>query len=387
VTGPTGDPALDDLPDDLPAIAPTLHADGLRLRPWTLEDADQVLVLAMDQDSRRWSPSLRRVDDLASAAAWVERRLRRLTDWAVEDPATGRLVARTGLHHHDVDDRSCEIGYGVWPDQRRRGVAGRVVEAVVAYAFGEPPHGLGRHRVNLQHMVGNVGSCRTAWSHGFAYEGLAREALPDPFGGWDDMHLHARLVSDPSGPLPRVVPPEPVEIAAGAYQLCVPDPDLDAADVATAHADEAIALWNPGPPDLAGARAWCQRRADWTDGQHASWLVKAAVGGTVLGSVSLHAVDGVNQVCEVGYWVVSAERGRGVATAGVAAATRFAFDALGLNRVELLHAVDNEASHRLAERLGYRQEGVHRLSFRTGDGVLRDEHSHARLATDPAPGS
>ena len=48
-------------------------------------------------------------------------------------------------------------------------------------------------------------------------------------------------------------------------------------------------------------------------------------------------------------------------------------------------AVENEASHRLAERVGYRQEGVHRQSYRTGDGVLRDEHSHARLASDPPP--
>jgi RimJ/RimL family protein N-acetyltransferase len=375
-----------DLPsDDLPDVAPVLQADGLVLRPWRYEDADQVLVLAADAESRRWSPSLRTVDDLAAAEAWIANRLRRRTDWAVEDAATGRLVARIGLHHHDPEEEVCEVGYGVWPAARRRGVASRALETVLAYAFAPRPEGLGRHRVNLMHFLGNVASCRVAWSHGFAYEGVARDVVPDEHGGYESMHLHARLSTDPPGPIPRVVPAEPVEIAAGPYQLCVPDPALDAAAVAQAHADPEIALWNPGPTDLDGATDWVARRADWSDGMHASWLVKSAAGGTVLGSVSVHQVDGVNLLAEVGYWVAPQARGQGVGTAALSAATRFAFGALGLNRLEILHAVENVGSHRLAERVGYRQEGVHRQSFRTGDGVLRDEHSHARLAADPEP--
>ena len=375
-----------DLPsDDLPDVAPTLHADGLLLRPWRYDDADQVVLLAADPDSRRWSPSLRTVDDKAGAEAWIANRLRRRTDWAVEDVGTGRLAARVGLHHHDPEEEVCEIGYGVWPEFRRRGVAGRALEAAIAYAYAPRPTGLARHRVNLQHFLGNVASCRVAWSHGFAFEGVARGVVPDGHGGYESMHLHARLADDPPGPIPRIVPAEPVEIAAGPYQLCVPDPATDAAAVARAHADPEIALFNPGPTDLDGAVEWVARRADWTDGAHASWLVRSAVGGELLGSVSVHAVDAHDLVAEIGYWVTPPARRRGVATAAVSAATRFAFDALGLNRVSLLHAVENEASHRLAERVGYRQEGVHRQSYRTGDGVLRDEHSHARLASDPPP--
>jgi RimJ/RimL family protein N-acetyltransferase len=376
-----------DLPsDDLPAVAPLLHADGLLLRPWRYDDADDVVVLAADADSRRWSPSLRTVDDKVDAEAWIANRLQRRTDWAVEDVATGRVAARVGLHHHDPEEEVCEIGYGVWPHFRRRGIAGRALETVIAYAYAPRPTGLGRHRVNLQHFLGNVASCRVAWSHGFAFEGVARGVVPDGHGGYESMHLHARLADDPPGPITRIVPAEPVEIAAGAYQLCVPDPAADAAAVARAHADPEIALWNPGPTDLDAAIDWVARRADWTDGGHASWLVKSAVGGELLGSVSLHQIDAVNLVAEVGYWVAPQARGQGVATAALSAATRYAFDALGLNRVEILHAVENEGSHRLAERVGYRLEGVHRQSYRTGDGVLRDEHSHARLASDTPPG-
>ena len=61
-----------DLPsDDLPDVAPILHADDLLLRPWRYDDADQVVLLAADPDSRRWSPSLRTVDDKAGAEAWI----------------------------------------------------------------------------------------------------------------------------------------------------------------------------------------------------------------------------------------------------------------------------------------------------------------------------
>ena len=323
------------------------------------------------------------MDDAAGARAWIANRLRRRTDWAVQDVATGRLAARIGLHRHDPEDGVCEVGYGVWPSARRRGVAGRALETVLAYAWAPRPHGLGRHRVNLMHFLGNVASCRVAWSHGFAFEGVARGVEPDGNGGYESMHLHARLADDPPGPIPRVVPAEPVEIAAGPYQLCVPDPAVDAVAVARAHTDPQIAQWNPGPTDLDGATDWVARRSDWTDGTHASWLVKSAVGGDLLGSIE-PAPGGRAQPRRRDRLLGGAEaRGRGVATAALTAATRFAFDGLGLNRVEILHAVENEGSHRLAERVGYRQEGVHRQSFRTGDGVLRDEHSHARLAADP----
>jgi RimJ/RimL family protein N-acetyltransferase len=154
--------------------------------------------------------------------------------------------------------------------------------------------------------------------------------------------------------------------------------DAPAIDVAATDRD--IRLFNPiGKP----GPDWCAERADWTDGAHASWAIADPDDPeTLLGSVSLHKIDLDQRDCEVGFMVIPPYRGRGVAGSALRAATAFAFTELDLRRVHLFHAVENTGSCRTAESAGFRLEGVHRESYRYGDGVWRDEHSHARLRSD-----
>ncbi len=69
----------------------------------------------------------------------------------------------------------------------------------------------------------------------------------------------------------------------------------------------------------------------------------------------------------------------------VDAVSRWAFERLPVDRIELCHAVENEASGRVAAKAGYRLEGRLRRSFRYGDGVKHDELLWARLAEDDVP--
>lgn len=178
----------------------------------------------------------------------------------------------------------------------------------------------------------------------------------------------------------------PVVLQVGPYRLDTPAAS-DTADVVAAFRDPDIALWNPAGGDEISAQEraplWIADRARWSD-QHASWVVRD-VDGSVIGQVSLHHLDLVSGNGEIGYWIVARARGRGIGAASVDAATRYAFDVLELHRVELFHAVENEASCRLALRCGYAVEGTLRESYAYGDGVRRDEHVHARLRTDPDP--
>ena len=121
------------------------------------------------------------------------------------------------------------------------------------------------------------------------------------------------------------------------------------------------------------ALALLRRRGDRTTGDHASWAVTDAASGDLLGSVSLHSIDRGQGNAQVGYWTVPAARGRAVAARAVDAACRWAFATVPLDRVELSHAVENEASGRVAEKAGFRLEGRLRGSFRYGDGRRHDE--------------
>jgi RimJ/RimL family protein N-acetyltransferase len=180
---------------------------------------------------------------------------------------------------------------------------------------------------------------------------------------------------------------EHVEIAAGAWQLRPPAAD-EAADALAMLLDPLTVRWNAAPSvvDLATARAWCERGADWSDGTHATFSVLDATTGRLAGNVSLWRVDLHDQrSAAIGYRTAPWSRSRGVATAGVGAVTRWAFGALGVERIELPHAVDNLASCRVAEKCGYLPEGVLRGAFREPDGRRDDEHLHARLASDPDP--
>lgn len=176
---------------------------------------------------------------------------------------------------------------------------------------------------------------------------------------------------------------DPTEISAPGLLLRRWQPS-DAPEVLRALTDAAVKQWNPSPGaiDLAAARNWIDRRADWADDSHVSFAVAEPGAGALLGSVSLHRISREQGDAAIGYWTLAHARGRGVASLAVAALTGWAFDTLGLHRIELCHAVPNVASCRVADKAGYRHEGTLRESYRYGDGFRYDEHIHGRLATD-----
>jgi RimJ/RimL family protein N-acetyltransferase len=178
-------------------------------------------------------------------------------------------------------------------------------------------------------------------------------------------------------------PIEPVELAVGRLRLRPPSV-TEAADALLMLTDPLTALWNPAPLVVDGraAAAWCERGADWSPGDHATFSVLDVDTGRLVGNVSLHSVDWEQANGEIGYRVAPWARGNGVATESVRAVTDWAFDRLGLFRIQLFHAVVNEASCRVAVKAGYVEEGTLRSSTKYGDGLRYDEHLHARLAED-----
>ena len=65
-------------------------------------------------------------------------------------------------------------------------------------------------------------------------------------------------------------------------------------------------------------------------------------------------------------------RGRGITTRAVRLVCRFALDELGLERLELTTDAENYASQRVAEKVGFRREGVLRSHLLHPEGYRRD---------------
>lgn len=365
------------------ARAPTLTVGDLRLIPFADSDAaDLAAAVTGDEGIARFSISLRKVRDEADALRYLASRRREgQIDWAIRDP-DGRLVGRTALHDLDLTFGVGEIGYGVFAAFRRQGVANRVASAVTTYGFTE----LGLTRVELMHAVANAGSCAVANRCGFALEGEMRSALLHPSGGREDAHLHARLSTDPAAA--PIAGTSPVELAADGLVLR-PWRDGDAEFLLSAMDDPDINRWNPlridGRPigNLDDARRLAARFGDWSGGfhgRHCSWVITD--GSTSLGHLSVYDIDTADACAGVGYWVAPEARGHGVAAHALRVAADWAHGTLGLQRLELFHAVANPASCAVGRAAGFALEGTLRSAHRYGDGELHDEHVHARLADD-----
>ena len=161
------------------------------------------------------------------------------------------------------------------------------------------------------------------------------------------------------------------------------DADADAVLVAFAPAEMVRQSGRP-ISDEADALLWLgDRRRDWEAGTAYSWAVVDHQ-AVVVGSVTVSAVDRRHDTGWVSYWTTESARGRGVAAVATGALSVWAFEDLGLFRLELGHRTNNPASCRVAERAGFRVEGLERAKLRYGD-TRYDVELHARLATDPQP--
>jgi RimJ/RimL family protein N-acetyltransferase len=120
-----------------------------------------------------------------------------------------------------------------------------------------------------------------------------------------------------------------------------------------------------GPAGERDAARWlASQDRGWRDGDRLSFAVLKAddAGGCVLaGNAGLKNREetgriGERETAEIGYWTAVAARGRGVAPAAVRAVTDWVLDTFArtsLRQIMLVHAVDNPASCRVAEKAGY----------------------------------
>ena len=101
----------------------------------------------------------------------------------------------------------------------------------------------------------------------------------------------------------------------------------------------------------------------------------------MLGGCSLSHVHPVYRLCNVGYWVRTARRGEGIASRAARLAARYGFEHGGIIRAEVVIAMGNEKSIRVAEKLGAHYEGVLLNRMVVGKAIF-DAHMYSMIPQD-----
>lgn len=132
-----------------------------------------------------------------------------------------------------------------------------------------------------------------------------------------------------------------------------------------------LAQWLAWPPH-ADSEAFFQRFIsqslhDYADGK--SLVCAMIYRSELVGNISFNAINLSLKKVELGYWLSSKAQGNGIVTRSVGKLIDYAFNELGMEKVQLCAATENTASRNVAERLGFSLEGI----------ITRNENLNGRV--------
>jgi RimJ/RimL family protein N-acetyltransferase len=165
-----------------------------------------------------------------------------------------------------------------------------------------------------------------------------------------------------------------VELTDGRIILrpCHPR-DADAIYTAVRESIAELSKWAPWCPldySMSHCRPWLESRAaSWSEGREYDFVILDAHDSTFLGGCALNTINRAHNFANLGYWVRTSRTGQGIATAATRLVARFGFEKLGFTRLEIVVAVGNKASQRVAEKAGAMREGIERNRHVIRDNV------------------
>ena len=94
----------------------------------------------------------------------------------------------------------------------------------------------------------------------------------------------------------------------------------------------------------------------------------------VIGGTQIININMQNGTADGGIWINEKYQGHGYGTEAFGARIKYAFEVLGLRRLENGYFKGNEKSHRMQLRFGYKDEGIRRKKFvSNATGNIEDE--------------
>jgi RimJ/RimL family protein N-acetyltransferase len=134
----------------------------------------------------------------------------------------------------------------------------------------------------------------------------------------------------------------------------------------------------------ADAAAWISTcLMSWHREEAYPFFIFDRAGGALVGGCALNEIDRPRLRANLGYWIRSGRMGHGLATAAARLLARFALETLAMQRIEIVAAVGNLASQRVAAKLGAVPEGLWRNRLRIRD-MAHDAYGFSLIPSDLA---
>ena len=126
--------------------------------------------------------------------------------------------------------------------------------------------------------------------------------------------------------------------------------------------------WRNPRFSLDDARWWIMKQHELADeGLAYEFAIRSETGG-FLGGCGVNQVNTLNRFANLGYWVRRSARGRNVAPEAARLVAERVFRQTNLIRLEIVCAIGNVRSQRVAEKVGAVREGVLRNRLLTPSG-------------------
>jgi ribosomal-protein-alanine N-acetyltransferase len=120
---------------------------------------------------------------------------------------------------------------------------------------------------------------------------------------------------------------------------------------------------------------------EYREGRDGPWGIEYRASGQAVGAIHLMEISARHRKAQIGFLLSRACWGRGLMAEALLRVLQYAFENVGLNRVEAFCLVDNLAGVRVLEKAGMQKEGVLR-EYAFQKGALRDFLVYSMLRRD-----
>ena len=382
-----------------PDCVPELSDGVVTLRAHRPQDAERIVQQCVDGDSQAFLPlpspyGLPEAQAFLDkvAAAWLDEWGAR--EWAITDAAdpSGQFLGSINLHERSP--YRAEVGFGLHPEGRGRGLVARAVRLLAARAFDE-----GAEVLRWRAVAGNWASRRVAWACGFeAPTTLIGGRLDSDGHPGDEWHAVLRP-GEPMAPrTPWFVAPD---VARGRIRLREFRDD-DEHRLPAERDDRAARFLTRGMPTRSRYAAWLtEQRSAAAMGDTVQWALADRHTDEVLGAIVLTqlAHPRTRGTAVVGYWLLPQWRGQGLMTEGLDLAVDTAFapkpEGLGLRALRAVADATNTESARVLRAAGFVSGGRERAAYThvdeppadavTFDVLVSDDREAQRVRPLPIP--